>query len=75
MKIESVWLALGLVDFGMPQWQTVKRNLADDYRQAFEAKPGAIIGVRVMTDSDNTRTKASGKYHDIFLECSGKGAN
>lgn len=60
---------------GLGQWQTVKRNLADDYRQAFGAKPGAIIGVGVMTDSDNTRTKATGEYHDISLECSEKGAN
>lgn len=60
---------------GLGQWQVVKRNLADDYRQAFAADPGPIIGVAVMTDTDNTRTIAAGEYADIVLECSAVGAN
>jgi hypothetical protein len=60
---------------GLGQWQTVKRNPADDYRQAFGANPGPLIGVAVMTDSDNTGSKATGEYAGILLECSGRGAN
>ncbi len=60
---------------GLGQWHTVKRNLTDDYRAAFGADPGPVIGVAVMTDSDNTRTQAVGDYADILLECSGSGAN
>ena len=60
---------------GLGQWQTVKRNPTNDYRQTFGTNPGPVIGVAVMTDSDNTRTKATGEYADILLECSGGGAN
>jgi Protein of unknown function (DUF3047) len=60
---------------GLGQWQTVQRNPADDYRQTFGANPGPVIGVAVMTDTDNTRTKAAGEYADILLKCSGSGAN
>ena len=55
---------------GLGRWQMVKRNLADDYRKAFGAEPGPVIGVAVMTDTDNTRTKAAGDYADIIMECS-----
>lgn len=55
---------------GLGRWHAVKRNLADDYRQAFAADPGPVIGVAVMTDTDNTRTTAAGEYADIVLECS-----
>lgn len=60
---------------GLGQWQAVKRNLADDYRQAFAADPGPVIGVAVMTDTDNTQTTAAGEYADIVMECSGVRAN
>lgn len=60
---------------GLGQWQRVKRNPINDYQQIFDANPGPLIGVAVMTDSDNTRTKATGEYADILLECSGSGAN
>jgi hypothetical protein len=60
---------------GLGQWQTVKRSLADDYRLAFGAEPGPVLGVAVMTDTDNTGTRAVGEYADILMECSGTGAN
>lgn len=60
---------------GLGRWQKVKRNLADDYRQAFAADPGPVIGVAVMTDTDNTRTTAAGEYTDIVLECSDAARN
>lgn len=59
---------------GLGHWQQVKRTLAEDYRHAFGADPGPVIGVAVMTDTDNTRTRATGEYADILLECSETGA-
>jgi hypothetical protein len=56
---------------GLGQWQTVKRSLANDYRFAFGAEPGPVLGVAVMTDTDNTGTRAVGEYADILMECSG----
>lgn len=67
-------LVIGSGVQGLGQWQTVKRTLADDYRHAFGADPGPVIGVAIMTDTDNTRTKAVGEYADILMECSEAGA-
>ena len=54
---------------GLGAWQTVRRDLAEDYRRAFGAAPGAVIGVGVMTDTDNTDSQASGDYADMQLTC------
>jgi hypothetical protein len=54
---------------GLGAWQTVRRNLDDDYRKAFGNAPGRVIGIAVMTDTDNTGTKASGAYADIEFTC------
>ena len=57
---------------GLGQWQSVHRNLAADYKRAFGAAPGRVLGVAVMTDTDNTGAKAVGEYADIRFDCSGK---
>jgi hypothetical protein len=49
----------------------VHRKLAADYKRAFGASPGRVLGVGVMTDTDNTGAKATGEYSDIRLDCSG----
>lgn len=54
---------------GLGQWQAVKRNVADDYKKAFGAEPGPVLGVAVMTDTDNTGTRATGNYADIRIGC------
>jgi hypothetical protein len=58
---------------GLGKWHTMKRSLADDYRLAFGADPGPVLGVGVMTDTDNTGTRAIGEYADILMECPGNG--
>ena len=57
---------------GLGQWQSVRRNVAEDYRRAWGAEPGPVVAVGVMTDTDNTGTKASGEYADIRFECGSK---
>jgi len=57
---------------GLGSWQSVRRDLAADYRRAFGTAPGRLLGVGVMTDTDNTGTKAAGLYAGIRLECAGK---
>ena len=42
------------------RWQSVQRNLADDYKKAYGTEPGPVLAVAVMTDTDNTGTKAVG---------------
>jgi Protein of unknown function (DUF3047) len=56
---------------GLGRWQSVHRNLAADYKRAFGAAPGRMLGVAVMTDTDNTGAKAVGEYADIRLDCAG----
>ena len=68
-QVKMLVVASGAV--GLGQWQTVKRNLAADYRLAFGADPGPVLGVAVMTDTDNTGARAVGEYADILMECSG----
>ncbi len=50
-------------------WQTVRRDLAADYRAAFGGEPGRVLAVGVMTDTDNTGTKVEGRYADLRLGC------
>jgi hypothetical protein len=54
---------------GLGNWQTVQRKPADDYRRAYQAEPGPVLGIAVMTDTDNTGAKAAGQYADIRFEC------
>lgn len=57
---------------GLGSWQSLRRNLPEDYRRAYGAEPGRVLGVAVMTDTDNTGAKAVGQYADIRFECAGK---
>ena len=57
---------------GLGQWQSLKRNLAADYQRAFGHAPGPVLGLAVMTDTDNTDGKAEADYADIRFECAGK---
>ena len=54
---------------GLGSWQSVRRNVAADYRRAFGAEPGKLLGIGAMTDTDNTGAKAVGYYADIRFEC------
>ncbi len=47
---------------GPQAWREFRRNLRDDYRRAFGEEPGPLLGWGVMTDSDNTRSRAEAIY-------------
>ncbi len=49
------------------QWRNYQRNVAEDYERAFGEKPGRLIGVGVLTDTDNTVQKMQAWYGDIRL--------
>jgi len=57
---------------GLGTWQSLRRNIAADYRRAYGAEPGPVLGVAVMTDTDNTGKKAVGEYADVRFECKDK---
>ena len=49
------------------EWVKVRRNIVEDYQAAFGRKPPAIIGIGIMSDSDNTGGSATAWYGDIQL--------
>lgn len=50
---------------GVGKWQTLTRNLLDDFRHAFHEEPGLLTGVGVLTDTDNTGGSVEAWYGDI----------
>jgi hypothetical protein len=52
---------------GVGAWHTFTRNIRDDYKKAFNAEPGKLLTVGVLTDTDNTNTKIEAWYGDIAL--------
>ena len=47
------------------QWQTLTRNVLEDFRRAFGEDPGLLTDVGVLTDTDNTGGSAEAWYGDI----------
>ena len=59
-----------VVDSGPTQlrrWREHRRNLAADYRLAFGEEPGALAAIALMTDSDNTASRAQSWYGPVDL--------
>jgi Protein of unknown function (DUF3047) len=52
---------------GVKAWQVHARNIRDDYRAAFGKEPGKLIGIAIMTDTDNTKTSARARYRGLRL--------
>jgi hypothetical protein len=52
---------------GIGRWQSLSRNLYDDFRLAFDEEPGKLVGVGVLTDTDNTGGSVDAWYGDIRL--------
>ncbi len=63
-------LRMIVVDGGtehLNQWRTYRRNVYEDYKQAFGEEPPKVSGIAVMTDTDNTGESATAYYGDIRL--------
>jgi hypothetical protein len=54
------------------QWVEEQRNIVEDYRRAFGRKPPEIIGIGLMTDTDNTHEKTEAFYGDIAVQSAHK---
>lgn len=52
---------------GIGKWHTLTRNIIDDFEKAYGEKPGKLIGIGVMTDTDNTGDTVEAWYGDIRL--------
>jgi hypothetical protein len=54
-----------VLDSGVDQlrrWRDHRRDLRDDFRTAFGEEPGPLVAVALMTDSDNTGSRAAAWY-------------
>lgn len=52
---------------GIGEWRHFARNVVEDFEKAFGEKPGRLIGVGVLTDTDNTGETVEAWYGDIEL--------
>jgi len=49
------------------QWKHFERDYVADFERAFGERPGRLIGVGIMTDTDNTGGEIEARYGDIEL--------
>ena len=57
-----------VVDSGwdhLDQWHKHQRDLAADFKRAYGEAPGEIIGIALLTDTDNTKSETRAYYGDI----------
>lgn len=64
-RIRSVIVESG--DGGVGQWRNFERNIVEDFERAYGEKPGRLIGVGILTDSDYTGETIETWYGDIRL--------
>jgi len=49
------------------QWRLHERDLSADFQKAYGEAPGKIIGIALLTDTDNTQSETHAYYGDIEL--------
>ena len=65
-RIRKIVVESGPAHLG--QWRSYTRNVREDFMRAFGEEPGALIGVAVMTDTDNTQSRAEAWYGEVRLD-------
>jgi len=53
---------------GAGRWQAYRRNVVADYQRVYGEPPGRLIGVGVLTDSDDLKGSAEAWYGDLVVE-------
>jgi hypothetical protein len=54
------------------QWLDYERNIKADFERVFGEPPGALVGIAIMTDADNTRSQARAWYGTLSLTANRK---
>jgi hypothetical protein len=52
---------------GLGRWHRLERDYVADFERAFGEAPGRLVGVGIMTDTDNTGAEVEAYYGDIEL--------
>lgn len=50
---------------GAGEWRTETVDVAADYRRLFKAEPPELQGIAVLTDADDTKSRAAADYDDF----------
>jgi len=53
---------------GLRQWRNYQRDIHADFEAAFGQAPGHLVGIGIMTDSDNTHSQTQAWYGKISLQ-------
>lgn len=64
-RIRKLVLESGAEHLG--RWLDYERDIRADFRKAFGEEPGALVGIGIMTDTDNTRSFARAWYGPLRL--------
>jgi hypothetical protein len=64
-RIQKIVVDSGPTALG--RWRDHERRIADDFRRAFGEEPGALVGIGVMTDTDNTGKRTRAWYGPVEL--------
>lgn len=65
-RVRKIVLESGPAHLG--QWRHYRRDVRADFKLAFGEDPGPLIGVAVMTDSDNTQSRAEAWFGEIRFQ-------
>ena len=58
--VDSGWETVG-------EWRKHERDLTADFKLAYGENPGNVIGIALLTDTDNTKSETRALYGDIEL--------
>jgi hypothetical protein len=64
-RVRMIVAGSGGEDVG--RWRRLERNYVADFERAFGEPPGRLVGVGIMTDTDNTGGEVEAYYGDIEL--------
>lgn len=64
-RIRKIVLESGPSQLG--RWLSYERDIRADYERCYGEPPGALIGVAIMTDTDNTQSQSQAWYGPVRL--------
>lgn len=56
------------------RWLEYERDVRADYERVFGEQPGPLVGIAIMTDSDNTRSRARAWYGPVRFQAGARPA-
>jgi hypothetical protein len=64
-RVRKLVVASGSEGVGL--WQKYRRNVVEDFQAVYGKAPGPLIGIAILTDTDNTRQSVRAQYGAVRL--------